>query len=156
MDFEPGEILVIKEFEFPRKGIVVKKDKYMIPLIKAGDQVLLVGLPSSKAYISEENKKAGCINIPTISISIYYFPARKKIGNDGFYFPKDTFLYLRQIFETTNRKLLQYNVDGKLERLDKLSIEEFKNLIYCTLKSNQVPEKYKDALEKKLESLFSL
>lgn len=154
MYFEPGEILLIKDFEFPRKGVVEKKDKYMIPLVEVDGQVLLVGLPSSQVYISDKNKQAGCINIPAIGISIYYFPAQKPIGENGFQFPKDTFLYLRQIFETSTDKLLQYNADNQLKRLDRLSEEELKNLLYCALKSEQVSEKYKPLLEQKLTDLY--
>lgn len=70
MYFESGEVLLIKDFEFPRKGVVEKKDKYMIPLVEVDGQVLLVGLPSSQVYISDKNKQAGCIDIPDIGISI--------------------------------------------------------------------------------------
>lgn len=93
MEIAEGDILYIKDFEFPKKGKVEKKNKYLIVLLDVGNSKLLLSLPSSQIYISSDKKKPGCIHYKDQDISIYFFRKRETIGVNGFSFSKDT-LYL--------------------------------------------------------------
>lgn len=153
MDFSEGDILHIKDFKFEKKGKVEKKNKYLVVLLETNNQKLLLSLPSSQIYISNEKKKPGCIHDASLDISIYFFEKRKVIGKGGFSFSKDTFLYFAQVFERSSEFLKKYLEKGQLSVLDQLTQEELIEVLYCAYKSNLIPEVYKPILEQRLEEL---
>ncbi|MCB0597799.1 MAG: hypothetical protein H6557_09815 [Lewinellaceae bacterium] len=117
MEITEGDILYIEDFEFPKKGKIEKKNKYLIVLLDIGNTKLLLSLPSSQIYISPEKKKPGCIHYEDQDISIYFFRKDESIGVNGFSFPKDTFIYYAQIFERSISFLDSYSHSGQLTLL---------------------------------------
>lgn len=153
MEIAEGDILHIEDFEFPKKGKVEKKNKYLIVLLDVGNAKLLLSLPSSQIYISPEKKKPGCIHYEDQDISIYFFDKDEIIGINGFSFSKDTFIYYAQVFERSPSFLESYFHSGQLALLDKLTKEAMIEVLYCAYKSRLVPERYRPLLEKRLEDL---
>lgn len=154
MQINEGDIFYIIDFEFKNKGTVAKKNKYLIALLTVDETSLLFSLPTSQQYISPERDQEGCIDYPDMGISLYKFPAGKVIGIDGFSFEKDTYIIYRQIFESNAFELDRYRITNQLSKLDQLTQNELVEVLYCALKSTQIPLKYKPLLEQKLEELL--
>lgn len=154
MELKEGAILYIKDFEFGKKGAVKKKNKYLIVLLELEGNRLMFSLPSSQVYISKEKQKAGCINHKDMGISIFCFEQGDVIGQDGFAFKKDTFVYYAQVLERSTSFLDAYMENGQLEVLDCLSKHFLTEVLYCALKSTVIPTKYIPFLEEKLEELL--
>lgn len=154
MPFQLGSILHVKNFEFKKGGAVNQKNKFLIPLLELDGNILLLSLPSSQVYLSKEKQTPGCIDYKEIGISIYHFTNNSIVGQDGFSFPKNTFIYFGQVMERSKDKLMQYNASEQLEQIDILINDVFIEVIYCAFKGTAIPEKYKSLLENLLKELY--
>ncbi len=90
MDWKPGLILRIKEYRFEDDQSV--RDKYSIVLYTNDSEAYLIhSLTTSQNNLNVPGTKFGCSvyrNIP-----YYFFPVGQIIGDEGFFFEKDTFIF---------------------------------------------------------------
>lgn len=86
-----GNLLYIDNYHFANGD--VSKPKYLLVLDDDNTDVIVMNLPTSKVFIPDNiTKQHGCINDKDRDINCYYFQANRVIADNGFSFPKDTFI----------------------------------------------------------------
>jgi len=144
MIFEAGTILLIKNYQLPTKA----KDKFFIVLGTIDNVAVLMSMTTSQVYFDSSLIRHGIIK--DRDISIYCFEKGKIIGNNGFYFQKNTFVSQRSnILNFSMEKIDTLDV----EYLDCLTKEETVNLLYSFYKYEGIAKKYKVFLEEVLNKL---
>jgi hypothetical protein len=138
--WKPGLLLRIKNYKFEDDQTI--RDKYAVVLYTEHEQAYIIhSLTTSQNKLAVPGLKHGCSvygNIP-----YYFFPQHHVIGDRGFFFEKDTFIFFMgnvrkqafSIFEQAAAK----DIFGVAE-LGVLEPGELKRLIKCALKSNFIPE----------------
>jgi len=134
MVWKAGQILRIKNYKFEDDGST--RDKYAIVLYANDTEAYLIHcLTTTQNNLSVPSSSYGCSvhnHVP-----YYFIPKHQVIGNNNYYFDKDTFIF----FMTNVRKELftKFEVASKtlfgLVTLGILSNDELKRLIKCALKS---------------------
>ncbi|MEG2121477.1 MAG: hypothetical protein RRZ64_05420 [Rikenellaceae bacterium] len=143
--FTTGNLLYIHNYHFSNGN--PSKPKYLLVLDNNGTDVVVMNLPTSKAFIPDcIDKQHGCINDAERDINCYYFQANRVISDNGFSFPKDTFVYSQQVgvvsltaFENTYNDtdcFVKCLVDGG----------EFRAIKECLKHSNRIKNKIKQRL----------
>lgn len=125
----PGNLLYIPNFTF-KNG--TSKDKYFLIVACTDQSIVVASLPSSQNHVpSQLTIEHGCIDNPTGSFNCYHFEANRTICQDGFSFPKPTFIYSEWVDMYTNAdlsKIISYEMKGKLTKRELASVIEcFKN-----------------------------
>jgi len=139
MTYPIGSILLIKKYKLP----TVEKDKFFIVLDQEGSDYNLLSITTSKFDFSDRLIKHGIINQHSYA-SVFCFEKDKIIGENGFYFWKNTFISLNNNINKFSFEVLsQYNIEVK----DKLITSELQNLIYCFYRFRGTPKKWKLKLE---------
>lgn len=143
--FEEKTIFRFNPFYF--KDGSPAKPKYFIVLKNIDGQTIVANLPSSKIHIPfpEDNVRHGCIDLSEYSICCYCFKAHQIITDEGWAFPKDTFLYgrwvdefdLQILSETYTQESIDYKIEGKL------TDTAFNDVLNCLYGSSQLKRKYK-------------
>ena len=88
MQWKPGLILRIKDYKFEDDGST--RDKYAIVLCTNDrDLYLIHSLTTSQNNRSVPGIHHGCS--VHMGVPYYFIPARESMGNENFYFDKDTF-----------------------------------------------------------------
>jgi hypothetical protein len=152
MDWKPGLILRIRNYKFEDDNST--RDKYAIVLCTNNNEAYLIhSLTTSQNSLSVPGSDFGCSVYR--GIPYYFIPQGQIIGDQQFYFDKDTF-----IFFMNNVRKESYS---KLERaaeilfgvttLGVLSSDELKRLIKCALKSRYIPEEIEKELTAFKETL---
>lgn len=137
MKYDSGSILLIRNFELP----TCHKNKLFIVIGNMDKNIELFAITTSQIYFNVPIKKG---LISDNGISVYCFPAKQKIGKNGFSFDKDTFISHRNsIFEFKEEQLKHYDVEIK----DILIEKELNDLIYSLYKHSDTKRKYKRMLE---------
>lgn len=138
MIWKSGQILRIKGYNFEDDGS--SRDKYAIVLYSNKTEAYLIhSLTTSQNNLSVAAVSFGCSvhkNIP-----YYYIPKGQIIGDENFYFDKDTFIFFRNNvrkelyakFEAASKSLFGIVILGTLTN------EELRRLIKCALKSQFIP-----------------
>jgi len=145
--YSPGNLIYFTPFYF--KGDANPKNKYLLILKILNNNNILVSLPSSQVQIPSQYKKQfGCIENSEDRINCFKIKANSPVTDDGWSFPKDTYLY--------GYYLEEYNLDMlksvyKIDTLDyevqgALSTSIFLSIIECFRNSAIVKRKYKRAL----------
>ena len=142
--YTPGNILYFTPFYF--KNGEESKSKYFIVLHSNSSNTIVASLPTSKDHIpSFVVKKHGCINLDPINFNCYYFVNGTVIADNGWSFPRDTYVYGQQI-DTFDKGIFEeiYAIEGvDYEIVGKLTITEFSSLKNCILNSASVKRKIK-------------
>jgi hypothetical protein len=138
MQWKPGLILRIKDYKFEDDGST--RDKYSIILHTNDKELYLIhSLTTSRNNQAVPGSYHGCSVHQ--SIPYYFIPAKKMIGDDGFYFEKDTFIFFQsnirkesfEKFEAASKTLW-----GVIS-LGMLTSEELGRILKCALKSRFIP-----------------
>jgi UDP:flavonoid glycosyltransferase YjiC (YdhE family) len=140
MNWKPGLILRIKNYRFEDNNST--RDKYSIVLFANNDYAYLIhSLTTSRNNFNVEALNYGC-TVHKHYLPYYFFPANQVVGDDGYFFEKDTFIF----FQSNVRKESFSKFDAAastplgLISLGTLTNEELKRLIKCALKSKFIPQ----------------
>ena len=138
MQWKPGQILRIKDYKFEDDGST--RDKYAIVLCTNDKELYLIhSLTTSQNNRFFPGIHYGCS--VHMGVPYYFIPAERSMGDQNFYFKKDTFIF----FQANVRK----ESYEKFEKASKilwgvvslgfLSDEELGRIIKCALKSKFIP-----------------
>ena len=92
-----------------------------------------------------------CIKHDDDFVHCYFFPKDKMIGENGFCFKKNSFIYMGQNIKEIETDYILNKYDKKIIFKDKVEIKEFYELIYCVYKSKYIKNKFTRLFEKKLK-----
>jgi hypothetical protein len=136
MIWKSGQIVRIKDYRFDDDNSI--RDKYSIVLY-ADDKFAYIihSLTTSQNNQNVEIKNIGC-SLHKGILPYFIFPKNIQVGDNGFYFEKDTFVFFKSNvrkedfvkFESASKQLF-----GIIE-LGILNNYELKRIIKCALKSN--------------------
>ena len=148
--FSSGNLLLIRNFEL-KSGVT--KDKFLIILAEINSSTKIVAsFTTSKAYINPQDIKPGCIK--TASKHCYHFPKNRVISENGFYFIKDTYVFLFDNVKEFDIQLLQTKYPhNQIDVMCQLSDTEYCDLLYCAYQGKFVPRKIKRVIEPIIENL---
>lgn len=142
--FNEGNILYFEPFYFKDKP--EHKYKYFIVLKHFDNKVILASLPTSQDNVpSYIEKKHGCIEYPSINFNCYYFSPHIKICNNGFSFPKETYVYGFRLQDFDIGTFLLQEKLGKttITLKGSLTKTEYEAILYCLKYSGATKKKYK-------------
>ena len=90
----------------------------------------------------------GCIEVPEYQVNCYCFQVGKVITNNGFAFPRETFVYGHQVDQFDKTKFdRMYVVDGvDYDIIGELLDDEYQSLINCIKDSGSVSRKIRRLL----------
>ncbi|MFA7272515.1 MAG: hypothetical protein WC044_01525 [Crocinitomicaceae bacterium] len=130
------------------------KPRYLIVIDNDNESSLVLSVVTSQNHIPDYLIKHGCILEPENRIHCHVFLKNEVIGEAGFKFPLDSFIYVNSsgIFDA-NSQLLQQKYSNISEVKDCLTNEEFSNLIYCIYKSAYIPRGIKRKIEATLHDI---
>ena len=156
MSYSHGTILHIENFRF-RDGVEKDTGKFIIVLTDFDDNTLIISITTSQDHVPSYIEKKRCIHEKSIRFHVYIFPKDKKICDNDFSFPKETYIYL------TGSHVQEYDIsrletefkDGKVKNLGTLKKDELLELIYCVYCSPMIKNKFKPVLESLIEQLTS-
>ena len=148
----PGNIIYFTPFYFSDGA--PPRSKYVVILKKeTGNNDILVSLTTKLDSVPSIIAKChGCIDKPEINFNCYCFEKDRVITENGWGFPKETFIYgfrlkllvvkdLKSKYKIEN---VDYQIKGKL--LD----HEFRAIITCMRDSRSVKRKYRRLLGSKI------
>lgn len=142
--YTEGNLIYFTTFYF--KNGTEPKPKYFLVLKIVGSNAILASLPSSVDHLPRTaSTNHGCLEIPEGNINCYIFKSGISITQNGWAFPKDTFLYGNWIDEYSVDLLIDIypTVGIDYEIIGQLTIEEMNSLIKCFSQSASVKRKYK-------------
>lgn len=91
--FAVGTILYFTPFHFQNTATAAKP-KYFVVIKHVDTGTLIAALPSSQKHLPYDLHAAyGCIDLPDSGIGCYVFEANLSIADNGFAFPRDSYLY---------------------------------------------------------------
>lgn len=138
MQWKPGLILRIRDYKFEDDGTT--RDKYSIILHTNDKEVYLIhSLTTSQNNLAVPGTHYGCSVYQ--GIPYYFIPAGQLIGDENFYFEKDTFIF----FQSNIRKesFAKFEAASKslwgVTSLGLLTNEELGRILKCALKSRFIP-----------------
>jgi len=152
MNWKPGLILRINNNKFEDDGST--RDKYAIVLYTNDTEAYLIhSLTTSQNNLSVPGFVYGCSVYN--QVPYYFFPKNQVIGDQHYFFEKDTFIFFRNNvrkesyakFEKASKTLFG------LVSLGILTNEELKRLVKCALKSRFLPTDIEKELKDFKETL---
>lgn len=153
MFWTPGQILRINNYKFEDDGST--RDKYAIVLHTNDNEAYLIHcLTTSQNNLSVNTHNYGCSvhnNIP-----YYFIPKKQVIGDKGYYFDRDTFIFFSGNIRKERYSKFQTAASKQvfgLANLGNLTNEELKRLIKCALKSRFIPSDIESELRAFKDSL---
>lgn len=145
--FLQGAILYFDPFIFSDGGS--PKPKYFLVLKVLDDVCLLASLPTSKDFVpSTVEKVHGCIERPDINFNCYYFDPNVVICDNGFAFPKETYVYgyRLQTFKLDSLLLQEITDETVIDECGILTKDEYAAIIRCLSESPAVKRAYQKVL----------
>jgi len=124
------------------------KPRYLIVIDNDGETSLVLSVITSKDSVPDNLMKHGCVNEPDRMIHCHVFLKENVIGEDGFYFPLNSFIYINSssVF-SANSQSLKDKYQDNIEVKDSMTNDEFSDLIYCIYKSKYLPRGIKKKIE---------
>ncbi len=152
MNWKPGQILRINSYKFEDDGST--RDKYAIVLHTNDTEAYLIhSLTTSQNNRSVPGSSYGCSvhnHVP-----YYFFPQGQVIGDQHYFFDKDTFIFFR--YNVRKEPYAKFEAASKtlfgLVCLGMLTNEELRRLLKCALKSNFLPADIEKELKDFKETL---
>jgi len=142
--FQERHLLRIEDYEFQDGNGV--RDKYMIVLSRSEDSAFVIHTLTTKQAKGFNPLKTGC-NIAS-KISYFYISKDEVIGENGFSFELDTFIFfINNITKESLVKLKKYD-DKKVVVKDVIDRKFLKTLIDCMLSSDFINADQADCLRK--------
>jgi len=130
------------------------KNRYFVILDKDEDSSIVLSVITSQDHIPDALLKHGCIQEQANNIHCYSFTKGKVVGENGFSFGKNSFIYINasSVFNAASAKLTAiYN--NAVEAKDVMLTKEYEDLVYCIYKSKFLPRGIKRKLEATLEQI---
>ena len=151
--YSQKNIVYVLKYDFENGQTI--KPRYLIVIDNDDMTSLVLSLITSQDYIPDSLLQHGCINEPDRNIHCHVFLKETIIGENGFYFPLNSFIYISSssVFNIDSQKLIQKYQDN-VEVKDRLTDEEFSNLIYCIYKSKYISRGIKKRIEITLQKLL--
>lgn len=133
-------MLRIKNYKFEDDGS--ERDKYTIILtVNSAEAYVIHTLTTSQNRGILQAVHAGCQVYK--HVPYYFFPAGHVVGDQGYFFDKDTYIFFTNNIRKEQLEKLQNAAQQSafsLVPLGKLSSDELKRLLKCILKSSQLPQ----------------
>lgn len=153
MNWKSGHILRIKDYKFEDDNST--RDKYSIVLFANNDYAYLIhSLTTSQNNLHVEAKNYGC-SVHNGKMPYYFFPRNQIVGDDNFFFEKDTFIFFQSNIRKEN--FSKFDAATKtlfaLISLGTLNNEELKRVIKCALKSKFIPADIEQELQEFKQTL---
>ena len=140
--FEKGNLFYFKDYIF--KNGNEPKNKFFLVLKSIENGFIAAILPTKVASLpSNLEKSHGCISFPEKCICCYYIPKDIIVTDVGFSFQLDTFMYAQNVFDETEKNLLQTYQIEDIEFKGKLLDNEFDKIISCFSNSTLLPRKFR-------------
>ncbi|WP_153798203.1 hypothetical protein [Foetidibacter luteolus] len=145
MEWKSGLILRIKNYKFEDDNSI--RDKYSVVLYATDTEAYLIhSLTTSQNNLHVGAQNYGCsvqYNIP-----YFFFPKNYVVGNENFYFEKDTFIFFNN--NVRKESLLKFNLAASktfgVIKLGVLTNDELKRVLKCALKSKFLTEEVETIL----------
>jgi hypothetical protein len=152
MEWKPGLILRIKHYKFEDDNTT--RDKYAIVLYTNDKEAYIIhSLTTTQNNAAVPGALYGCSvynNIP-----YFFIPQGQVIGDESFYFERDTFIFFRS--NVRKELYVKFEAASKvlfgIVSLGILTNDELKRIIKCALKSKFIPEEIEKELSAFKETL---
>lgn len=148
MNFPAGTIIYFTPFYFPN-GKSTPKNKYFIVLHHDDAHWFLASLPTSVDRVPEGiAQRHGCVHLPKAMFAAYIFEPDKPVTNEGWGFPRTTYVYISWV-ERFDKRIFRevYVVEGvDYQVVGRLTQQEYQALIACALGSGELRNRYRRAL----------
>jgi len=150
---EARNIIHINDFDFKNNQPI--KGRYFIVLDENEETSLVLSVVTSQNFIPDDIFKQGCIDKPELNIHSYVFTSSTEIGENGFKFSKDSFIYIQSstVYEQDLSKLLAVYPEESIDIKDRMNQSEYEDLIYCVYKSKKISKKIKVRMTAILENI---
>lgn len=149
MNFPVGTIIYFTPFYFPN-GKSAPKNKYFIVLQHDDDQWVVASLPTSVDRVPDGTEQShGCVHLPQAMFSAYIYEPDKPVTNEGWGFPRTTYVYISWVERFDKRIFSEvYVVQGvDYQVVGRLTQQEYKALLTCALGSGELRNRYRKALQ---------
>lgn len=142
--YHERHLLRIEDYEFQDGNGV--RDKYMIVLNRSEDSAFIIHTLTTKQAQGFNPSNSGCFN--KSNISFFYIPKGEVIGEQGFSFELDTFVFFANNIRKQSLQSLQKYPDKNVILQDRVSKKFLKALIDCMLNSVFITSEQADSLRK--------
>jgi hypothetical protein len=143
-NYQERYLLRIDDYEFQdNEGI---RDKFLIVLNRNEESAYIIHTLTTSNPNGFNPKTLGCSTIK--NISYFYFPKDTIIGENGYFFEKDTFIFFNNNLRKESLSSFSKYADENVNHKDILKKEIFKKLIDCMLNSNFITFEQADILTK--------
>jgi hypothetical protein len=140
--YQERHLLRIEDYEFQDGNGV--RDKFMIVLNRNQDSAFILHTLTTKQALGFDPKKLGCHT--SGNLSYFYFPKEEVIGESGFSFELDTFIFFRDNIRKENLKSFKKYADDQTVFKDIVTKPILKTLIDCMLNSMFITPEQADLL----------
>lgn len=142
--YHERHLLRIEDYEFQDGNGV--RDKYMIVLNRSEDAAFIIHTLTTKQAQGFNPSNSGCIS--KNNLSFFYIPKDEVIGEDGFSFELDTFIFFANNIRKQSLQSLQKYPDKNVILQDIVNKKFLKDLIDCMLNSVFITSEQADSLRK--------
>ena len=141
-NYQERHLLRIEDYEFQDGDGL--RDKFMIVLNRNEESAFIIHTLTTKQALGFDPKKAGCHT--SGKISYFYFLKDEVIGESGFSFKLDTFIFFRDNIRKEALKSFEKYANDKVVFQDIISKKVLKDLIDCMLNSMFITPEQADLL----------
>lgn len=140
--YQERHLLRIEDYEFQDGNGV--RDKFMIVLNRNSESAFILHTLTTKQASGFDPKKTGCHS--NGNISYFYFSKGDVIGESGFSFELDTFIFFRDNIRKQSLKSFEKYADEQAVVKDVIAKPVLKALIDCMLNSIFITPEQADLL----------
>lgn len=141
--YQERHLLRIEDYEFQDENGGIR-DKYMIVLNRSEDSAFIIHTLTTKEAKGFNPPKIGCNR--TGSISYFYISKDKIIGESGFCFKLDTFIFFTNNIRKEPLKAFEKYAEKNVSFKDIVNKQFLKDLIDCMLGSDFISFEQADCL----------
>ena len=142
--YQERHLLRIEDYEFQDGNGV--RDKYMIVLNRSEDSAFIIHTLTTKQAQGFDPSNSGCFT--KNNLSFFYIPKGEVIGEQGFSFELDTFIFFANNIRKQSLQSLQKYPDKSVILQDLVNKKFLKDLIDCMLNSVFITSEQADNLRK--------
>jgi hypothetical protein len=142
--YQERHLLRIEDYEFQDGNGI--RDKYMIVLNRNEDSAFIIHTLTTKQAKGFNPLHTGCVN--KNNLSFFYIAKNEVIGENGFLFELDTFIFFANNINKQSLKVLEKYPAENVVLKDVVDKKFLKNLIDCMLNSVFITSEQADSLRK--------
>lgn len=147
--YQERHLLRIEDYEFPDGNGV--RDKYMIVLNRSEDCAFIIHTLTTKQAQGFNPSNSGCV--AKNNLSFFYISKGEVIGESGFSFELDTFIFFANNIRKQSLNSLQKYPEKNVILQDVVNKKFLKVLIDCMLNSIFITSEQADSLRKTRKAL---